>query len=86
MKIEGSGSSSQRHGSADLDPDPHQKCHGSGTLPQGGEEEAERARSARPTAPESLGGTAGFFGEASSYATPAERRQVGGLSVMFNRQ
>ena len=24
MKIEGSGSVSQRHGSADLDPDPHQ--------------------------------------------------------------
>jgi hypothetical protein len=23
---------SQRHGSADPDPDPHTKCHGSGTL------------------------------------------------------
>ena len=35
MKIEGSasGSISQRHGSADPDPDPHQNnCHESGTL------------------------------------------------------
>ncbi len=31
-KIAGSGSISQRHGSADPDPDPHQKCHGSRTL------------------------------------------------------
>jgi hypothetical protein len=33
-KIAGSGSISQRHGSADPDPDPdpHQKCHGSATL------------------------------------------------------
>jgi hypothetical protein len=63
----------------------HTKISWIRNTPQGGEEEAERARSAQPTAPESLRGTAGFFGEARSYATPAERRQVGGLSVMLLR-
>jgi hypothetical protein len=74
MKIEGSASGSESGSEFGSGSTP--KFHGSGTLPQGGEEKAERARSARPPAPESLGGAAGFFGEARSYATPAEQRQV----------
>jgi hypothetical protein len=81
-EVEGSrsGSVSQRHGSTYQDLDPHQKCHGSATLPSGLGQGAQGARQGRD------GGQADHPGARQGAGQALEGARQTGKVVLQGRQ